>query len=150
MIMILVTILFPNLIATLVWVDFDLGVLPSCFCQIPIGRGKSGRQWNTQNKVNPTQVVLDTQYMCWSPSFVEFSNFQVLSILSKSVEEARSESVVLSLFFVGLGVAMGIGVFLQAFIYPILLKNNYHIFGNLPSTLRILSRSACFHLSVKD
>ena len=88
--------------------------------------------------------------MCWSPSFVEFSNFQVLSILSKSVEEARSESVVLSLFFVGLGVAMGIGVFLQAFIYPILLKNNYHIFGNLPSTLRILSRSACFHSSVKD
>ena len=34
--------------------------------------------------------------------------------MSKSVEEARSQSVVLSLCYVGLGVAMGIGVFLQA------------------------------------
>ena len=50
-----------------------------------------------------------------------------MNILSKSVEEAQSQSVVLSLSYVGLGAAMGIGVFLQAFIHLIILNNDCHL-----------------------
>ena len=37
------------------WVDFDLGVSPSHFCQFPLAQAESGRQWNTQNtsQLNP-------------------------------------------------------------------------------------------------
>ena len=38
--------------------------------------------------------------------------------MSKTVDEARSQSAILSLAYVGLGVAMGIAVFLQ--VVPIL------------------------------
>ena len=54
-------------------------------------------------------------------------------MLSKSVDEARSQSAVLSLAYVGLGVAMGIAVFLQV---PIL--GSSFIFVALYNTLSAL------------